>query len=285
MLSSAHLPPQRRSWRLEPTFTALHHCPAQHSHCSLLRTKANAGKCLSDRASCYWPSKDVSACCKSVSTHWTVVLLWGVCVAIPSLQILGWFEDFVLHWKHVIVVCLFPKSTFLAILCLLQHCRRNIAAPSVCPQWPITASCLYLQQSLFISYLIFTISVVVLLFNIGIHHNLSQTWPFLTDLWQQKHSLLHLSVCNVTMKEYYNHQCLLTDFFTCDSGRHSRVSQNHVEVDNKMIWAGACLIDFCCLASSHTFIRSSYYGVFYNIWPCVVSWLPHISPWSSLCHI
>lgn len=96
-----------------------------------------------------------------------------------------------------LLVCLFPKSTFSGILCLLQHCRRNIAAPSVCPRWPITASCLYLQQSLFISYyLIFSISAV-LLFNIGIHHNLSQTWPFLPDLWQQKHSLLHSLITSV----------------------------------------------------------------------------------------
>lgn len=205
-----------------------------------------------------------------------VVLPWGVYVAIPSsLQILGWFFKILCCTGSMLslLVCLFPKSTFSGILCLLQHCRRNIAAPSVCPQWPIAASCLFLQQLLFISYyLIFTISAVVLLFNIGIHHNLSRTWPLLPDLWQQKYSLLHFSVCNVTMKEYYNHQCLLTDFFTCDSGRHSRVSQDWSGHQDVLIWAGACLIDFCCPASNHTFIRSSFYDVFYNIWPCVVSY-------------
>lgn len=120
-----------------------------------------------------------------------------------------------------LLVCLFPKSPFSPIL---QYCS-NIAEGT-------------LQHLLFVALhpLLFDISAVVLLFNTGVHHNLSQTWPLLPDLWQQKHSLLHLSVCNITMKEYYNHQCLLTDFFTCDSGRHSRVSQNH-KVDTKMSWS------------------------------------------------
>lgn len=68
-LSSAHLPLQTRSWKLEPTFTALRPCPAQRSHCSLLRTKANAWKCLSDWRSCYWPSKSAPACYRCIPMH------------------------------------------------------------------------------------------------------------------------------------------------------------------------------------------------------------------------
>lgn len=68
-LSSAHLPPPRRSWTLEPTFTALRLCLAQRSRCSLLGTKANARKCLCDCGCCYWHSKSALPCCKYISTH------------------------------------------------------------------------------------------------------------------------------------------------------------------------------------------------------------------------
>lgn len=68
-LSSAHLPPPRRSWKLEPTFTVLCLCPAQCSRCSLLGTKANVWKCLCDYGSCYWHSKSALACCKCIPIH------------------------------------------------------------------------------------------------------------------------------------------------------------------------------------------------------------------------
>lgn len=46
--SSAPRPHQTHSWTPPHKLTQLYHCPAQHSHCSLLRKKAHAEKCLCD---------------------------------------------------------------------------------------------------------------------------------------------------------------------------------------------------------------------------------------------
>lgn len=116
-----------------------------------------------------------------------------------------------------------------------------------------------------------------------------------------------LSVCNVNMKEYYNHQCLLIVSFFNLCLREELTGFTEPAwiwlqdgVQAVPIWGGAvfwyCLIDLNCFclsktavtpASNHTFrplIRSSDYIIIFNIWPCVGPWLLHISHWSSICH-